>query len=325
MLMKDILVSGVKPTGEIHLGNYFGAMKQFVDMQDDYESRIFLADLHAITTIQDRDKMKRTTLDQVKSYLAIGLDPEKTTIFKQSDFAEITELSWIFNCVSTMPYLMRAHSFKDAEAKDKEINVGVFTYPLLMAADILIHDAKVVPVGKDQKQHVEISRDMARKFNTKFGETFVEPKEYIIDSLETIPGIDGQKMSKSYENTIPLFATREEIQKLVMKIPTTSASVEESKDPDEAIIYQIHKLIITAEEDVELRKQYINGGLGWKDAKDNLIEALDNFIKPLREKYESISDEEAIKVIQDGNKKIRPVIEKKLNEIKGKVGLIIND
>jgi len=323
--MKDILVSGVKPTGEIHLGNYFGAMKQFVDMQDDYESRIFLADLHAITTIQDRDKMKRTTLDQVKSYLAIGLDPEKTTIFKQSDFAEITELSWIFNCVSTMPYLMRAHSFKDAEAKDKEINVGVFTYPLLMAADILIHDAKVVPVGKDQKQHVEISRDMARKFNTKFGETFVEPKEYIIDSLETIPGIDGQKMSKSYENTIPLFATREEIQKLVMKIPTTSASVEESKDPDEAIIYQIHKLIITAEEDVELRKQYINGGLGWKDAKDNLIEALDNFIKPLREKYESISDEEAIKVIQDGNKKIRPVIEKKLNEIKGKVGLIIND
>lgn len=323
--MKDILVSGVKPTGDIHLGNYFGAMKQFVDMQDNYESRIFLADLHAITTVQDRELMLKQTLNQVKAYIAIGLNPEKTTIFKQSDFPEITELSWIFNCLSTMPYLMRAHSFKDAEAKNKDINVGVFTYPILMAADILIQDAKVVPVGKDQKQHVEISRDMARKFNTKFGDTFIEPKEHIIESVETVPGIDGQKMSKSYGNVIPLFASREEIEKLVMKIPTTSAAVEDSKDPDESIIYKIHKLVISDEEDVTLRKRYTDGGLGWKEAKDNLIEALDKFIKPMRERYESISDEEAMKVIQEGNDKIRPVIEAKIKDIKEKVGLIIND
>ena len=323
--MKDILVSGVKPTGDIHLGNYFGAMKQFVDMQDDYDSRIFLADLHAITTVQNKTDLQRKTIDQVKAYLAIGLNPEKTIIFKQSDFPEITELSWIFSCISTMPYLMRAHSFKDAEAKDKEINVGVFTYPILMAADILIQDANVVPVGKDQKQHVEISRDMARKFNTKFGEVFIEPKEHIIESVKTVPGIDGKKMSKSYENTIPLFASRDDIQSLVMKIPTTSEAVEDSKDPDESIIYKIHKLLITKVEDTELKKKYINGGLGWKEAKDNLVDSLDNFIKPLREKYDSISDEEAIKVIQEGNNKIRPIIEKKIVEIKKAVGLIIND
>jgi tryptophanyl-tRNA synthetase len=266
-----------------------------------------------------------TTLDQVKAYLAIGLDPEKTTIFKQSDFPEITELSWIFNCITTMPNLMRAHSFKDAEAKNKEINVGVFTYPILMAADILIQDAKIVPVGKDQKQHVEIAREVARKFNTTFGDTFIEPKEYIIESVETVPGIDGQKMSKSYGNTIQLFASRDEIKKLVMKIPTTSAAVEDSKDPDESIIYKIHKLVISKEEDTTLRKKYTDGGMGWKDAKDNLIEALDSFIKPMRDRYQDISDEDAIKVIQDGNKKIRPLIEKKIVDIKSKVGLIIND
>jgi tryptophanyl-tRNA synthetase len=275
--------------------------------------------------VQDKSTMQRLILDQVKAYLAIGLDPEKVTIFKQSDFPEITELSWIFSCISTMPYLMRAHSFKDAEAKDKEINVGVFTYPLLMAADILIQDANVVPVGKDQKQHVEISRDMARKFNTKFGDTFEEPKEYLLESVQTVPGIDGQKMSKNYNNGIPLFASREEIQRLVMKIPTTSAAVEDAKDPDESIIYQIHKLVITTEEDESLRKQYTDGGLGWKEAKDNLLEALDKFIKPMRDKYEEISDEEAIKVIQEGNKKIRPIIEKKLVDIKEKVGLTINN
>lgn len=323
--MKDILLSGVKPTGDIHLGNYFGAMKQFVDMQDDYESRIFLADLHALTSIQNSQKMESLILNQVKAYLAIGLDPKKTTIFQQSNFPQITELSWIFNCISTMPYLMRAHSFKDAEAKNKEINVGVFTYPLLMAADILIQDSNVVPVGKDQKQHVEITRDVARKFNKTFGDTFTEPKEYVIESVQTVPGIDGQKMSKSYDNVIPLFASREEIQKLVMKIPTTSAAIEDSKDPDESVIYQIHKLVISPEEDIELRRQYLDGGLGWKDAKDNLVEALDIFIKPMRERYESISDDEARKVILEGNEKVRPVVENKIREVKKKVGLIIND
>ena len=322
--MKDILLSGVKPTGDIHIGNYFGAMKQFVDMQDDYESRIFLADLHALTTVQDKERLEELSIDQVRIYLAIGLDPEKTTIFQQSAFPEITELSWIFNCLSTMPYLMRAHSFKDGEAKNKEINVGVFTYPLLMAADILIHNAKIVPVGKDQKQHVEIARDMARKFNQTYGETFIEPKEYIIESVETVPGTDGQKMSKSYENVIPLFASRDEIQKLVMKIPTTSATVEDSKDPDESIIYQIHKLVISPDEDNILRKQYTDGGLGWKEAKDNLVDALDNFIKPMRERYDNISDDYVRKVINDGNNKMRSVIEDKIKEVKEKVGLKIN-
>jgi len=230
---KKVLLSGVKPTGRPHIGNYFGAMKQFVDLQADYKSYIFIADLHALTTARDPKQLRADTLDLAIDYLAIGLDPEKVVFFKQSDVAEHTELAWIFNCLTTMPFLARAHAFKDAETKNKEVNVGLFDYPLLMAADILLYDTDVVPVGQDQKQHVEITRDTAEKFNFTYGETFKLPEPLIMDEVKTLPGLDGQKMSKSYSNTIPLFADEKEIKRLVMTIKTDSKDVSEPKNPEE--------------------------------------------------------------------------------------------
>jgi len=321
--MSKLVISGAQPSGILHIGNYFGALKQFVELSKEHETRFFLADLHALTSVQDREVLSRYTLNQVKAYVAIGLDPQKSIIFKQSDIPEVTELAWIFNCITTMPQLMRAHSFKDAEAKSKEINVGLFDYPVLMTADILIHNADIVPVGKDQKQHIEIAREIARKFNNTFEEIFTEPQEHIIESVEIVPGTDGQKMSKSYGNTIPLFATHEEIKKAVMGIPTDSATQEDSKNPDENIIYKIHQLFLDETQKEEVRAKYVNGGMGYKEAKEMCIESVENFIAPIREKYDSISDADARKILDDGKKRIRPIIEERMNLIRKAVGTSI--
>lgn len=243
-MKKKILVSGIKPTGQLHIGNYFGAMKQFVDLQNtgEFEIYIFLANYHALNSMQDREGMKKYSFDLICAYLAIGLDPKKVTLYKQSDIPEFAELTWIFNTQTTMPYLMRAHAFKDAEAKSKEISVGTFNYPILMAADILMYDADIVPVGKDQKQHVEMAREIGQKFNRIYGaDIFKDPQEYIVEDVETVPGIDGQKMSKSYNNVIPLFGTDEEMVKAIMSIVTDSKSSEDPKNPDEVLVYQIDR------------------------------------------------------------------------------------
>ena len=234
---KKILLSGVKPTGRPHIGNYFGAIKQFVELQNSYQCYIFIADLHALTTVQNRGELEENTAGVLLDYMAVGLDPNKVVIYKQSDVPQVAELAWVFNCLTTMPYLMRAHAYKDAEAKSKEVNVGLFDYPLLMAADILIQDADVVPVGQDQKQHVEIARDTAEKFNRIFGETFKLPEPLILAQVAIVPGMDGRKMSKSYGNTIPLFATDEEIEKAVMSIVTDSSG----ERPEN--VYAIHVLL----------------------------------------------------------------------------------
>src|SRR3990167_3684395 len=258
---KKILLSGVKPTGRPHIGNYFGAMKQFVDLQDGYECLFMIADYHALNFIQNKEEMHDNIVDLTLDYLAIGLNPKTSVIFRQSDVPAHTELAWIFDTITTMPYLMRAHAFKDAEAKDKEISVGTFNYPMLMAADILLYDTDVVPVGQDQKQHVEYARDTAQKFNRIFGETFKLPEPFILPHVETVPGTDGRKMSKSYGNTIPLFATDEEIKKAVMSIPTDSKGVDEPKNPDESIIFSIHKLLLDADKLKDLRTKYEKGGM----------------------------------------------------------------
>jgi tryptophanyl-tRNA synthetase len=325
--MKKVLLSGVKPTGRPHLGNYFGAMKQFVDLQDKHETNIFLADFHAITSVHNAAELKQNSIDMILDYLAIGIDPKKITLFKQSDVPEVTELAWIFNCITTMPYLMRAHAFKDAEAKDKEINVGVFDYPILMAADILLPGAQVVPVGKDQKQHVEYARDIAEKFNRIFGETFILPEAMILEDVATVPGIDGQKMSKSYNNTIPLFASDEEIRAAVMKIPTDSAGVEDPKDPDQSIIYQIHSLILDDSAKTQLRSQFEKGGLSYKDAKENLVKDLIEFISPMRERRAKYAKnlKKVLREIEKGGKRMRKKIQPKMNEVRMKVGLDINN
>lgn len=322
--MSKVLVSGVQPSGRLHIGNYFGALKQFVDLQDKYDSRFFIVDLHALTSLQKAEDLRENTIETVRDYLAIGLDPKKCLIFKQSDIPEVTELAWIFSCLTTMPYLMRAHAFKDAEAKNKEINVGKFEYPLLMAADILIHDAEAVPVGADQKQHIEIARDTAEKFNRAFGETFKLPEPLILESVATVPGIDGQKMSKSYGNTIPLFATDEEIEKLVMSIVTDSKSPTDPKDPEKDNIFALHKLFTHGPEFDELRDRYQAGDISYKESKEILIKNIKLFITPLRERRAKINKKDAIKVLEKGRKKAREIAEKKMEEVRERVGLTLN-
>lgn len=321
-MSKKTLVSGVKPTGRPHIGNYFGAMRQFVELQDEHNPYIFVADYHALTTLHDPEKLKQGIIDMVLDYLAIGLDPKKVVLFKQSDVSEHTELAWIFNSITTMPFLMRAHAFKDAEAKNKEISVGTFDYPLLMAADILLYDAEVVPVGQDQKQHVEITRDTAQKFNLLFGETFTLPNPHIIEGVETVPGTDGQKMSKSYNNTIPLFATLEEITQAVMSIPTDSKGVDEPKDISADHVYALHKLFSTHELE-SITEGYERGGLSYKESKDKLIANINAFIEPLREKRASLEGDldQVQQILEEGAKKAKEVASKKMEVVRKAIGI----
>ena len=319
---KKILLSGVKPTGRPHIGNYFGAMRQCVELQGDYSPFIFIADYHALTTVQNRAEMEENILGVALDYLAIGLDPTQVTLYKQSDIRLSTELAWIFECITTMPYLMRAHAFKDAEAKNKEINIGVFNYPMLMVADILLFHADVVPVGQDQKQHIEIARDMAEKFNRIFGETFKLPTPLILREVETVLGTDGCKMSKSYGNTIPLFAEDEEIRSAVMSIVTDSKGVEESKDPDSCNVFALHKLV--SEKDLpELARRYQEGGIGYKESKEILADTMINYFKPMREYRKELAQNtsEVYRILAEGAEKARAIAEATIVDVRQKIGV----
>jgi len=322
-MIKKTLVSGIKPTGSLHIGNYFGAIKQFVDLQNEYNSFVFLADYHALTSVKDKEKLNRLSFDVVCAYLACGLDPKKVTLYRQSTLTEHMELTWMFNCLVTMPWLQRAHAFKDAEAKDKEINVGTFDYPVLMAADILMYDADVVPVGKDQVQHVEMAREIADKFNNTYGQTFKRPKELLVKEVETVPGIDGQKMSKSYNNVIPLFGTDEEIKKAVMGIVTDSKAPEESKDPETNNIYNIYKLFATDEEREKMAEGFRAGGLGYGEAKKMLLEKVTEYFAPMRKAYEKYqaNPKKVYNILKKGEKKVRKMAENKMEVVRKLVGL----
>jgi tryptophanyl-tRNA synthetase len=315
--MKKRLLSGVKPTGQLHIGNYFGAMRQFVKFQDEYESFVFVADYHALTTYHSQthpEEVRQAIFDIVRGYLAIGLDPQKATLFQQSHLQEHTELAWIFNCITTMPYLMRAHAFKDAEAKNKEVSVGTFDYPMLMASDILLYDPDVVPVGKDQQQHVEFARDTAQKFNNLYGDTFKLPEHLILEEVATVPGIDGQKMSKSYGNTIPLFGKRDEIRDRVMAIVTDSASGK----PEH--VYAIHRLIKSEE---ELAPLYEDNVGKYKILKEALFEDLDAYLSPMRERYEALEkDREAVfNILGEGASVARDIAASKMSVVRKAVGV----
>ena len=326
-MANKIILTGVKPSDRPHIGNYFGAMKPMVDIQNDpaysgSDIHIFLADLHAITTVQDGPKLKQLSEELVIDYLAIGLNPEKVVLFKQSEIAEHTLLNWIFNCITTVPYLSRAHAYKDSLAKNKEPNVGLFDYPLLMAADILMYDTDVVPVGQDQKQHVEYARDTAEKFNSIYGTTFKLPEPMIVEGVGSLPGNDGRKMSKSYGNHLPLFSTDEEIKKFVMGIKTDSKGVDEPKNPDEDILFAYHKLV-SQDQLAAIREKYEKGGMGYKESKEILINSLIKFISPLREKRAEIAKnpERVQEILKAGTKKARAKAEAKMAEVRQKVGL----
>ena len=320
---KKTALSGVKPTGKVHLGNYFGAMRQFLDFQEEFELLVFIPDYHAITTIQDADILRENITDLMLDYLAIGLDPERVTFYRQSDAIEFTELTWILNCLVTVPWLERAHAFKDRTAKGIDATVGLFDYPVLMAADILLPGAEVVPVGKDQIQHIEMARELARKFNNTYGETFMEPQEHVVQSVAVVPGIDGQKMSKSYGNTIPLFGTDKEIKKAIMGIVTDSKLPADPKDPEECNVFALHKLITPEPQLSDIRKGYIDGGLGYGDSKKILLENYLAFIAPMRERRNYYEENPGIvrQILDEGKTKIQKIVQTKMKEVREKVGL----
>jgi len=323
-MSKKKLVSGIQATGRLHIGNYLGAMRQFVELQDEYDAHIFVANYHSLTTVQDRDLLEKQTMDVVLDYLAIGLDPEKVTLYTQTSVPQLFELTWIFNTLVTVPWLERAHAFKDKSAKGVEASVGLFDYPVLQAADIVLPGADVVPVGEDQRQHIEMAREIVRKFNTTFGATFIEPQELIRDDVAVVPGTDGEKMSKSYHNTIPLFGTDDEIKKAVMGIVTDSAAPDEPKKPDEVIMYQIYKLVASTEKSEAMQESLEKGGLGYGDAKKMLLEVILEMITPMRERREEYEKNmDAVHdILKQGGEKMSALAEEKMKEVRLQAGLI---
>ncbi|MCF7831844.1 MAG: tryptophan--tRNA ligase [Candidatus Pacebacteria bacterium] len=319
---KKRMLSGIQPTGAPHIGNYFGMIKQLVDSQESYEIFAMVVNYHALTTVVNGKQLQDNTKNVVLDFLGAGLDPEKVILFKQSDVLEHTELTWIFNCLVTMPWLSRAHAFKDKTEKGIEASVGLFDYPILMSADILLYDVPVVPVGEDQRQHVEMAREIARKFNGLYGETFIEPEEKIVKDVAIVPGTDGQKMSKSYGNIIPLFGTDAEIKKAVMSIVTDSKNPEDPKNPDDVIVYQLYKLVAPEKSD-KMKTQLETGGLGYGDAKKMLLEAILEMVAPMRERraYYENNPDLVEKILKQGGEKARYVAQEKMSRVRKLVGL----
>jgi tryptophanyl-tRNA synthetase len=322
--MKRIL-SGIQPSGKPHLGNYLGAIRQHIEMQKNFEAYLFIADLHALTTVKDPKLMRSQTYDLAVSYLALGLNPEKTIFFKQSGISEHSELCWILDCMVKMPFLERAHAWKDALGKGKkDITVGLFNYPILQAADILLYEPDLVPVGQDQKQHVEMTRDIATTFNNTFGETFKIPEPFIKEEVAVVPGTDGQKMSKSYGNTIEIFADESTIKKQIMGIITSSIPLKDPKDPKTCNVFKIYKLLATEEETKKLEEKYLKGNFGYGDAKKILLEKILEHFKEAREKYTELFKKKDYinSIIEEGNKKAKNQASKVLQSVKEKIGYL---
>ena len=309
---KQRLLTGLQPSGALHIGNYFGALKPFVDLYQDYDSHLMVVDYHALTTMRDPDALRTHIRDIVRDYIAAGVDPEQVVLFKQSDVPQHTELAWIFECLVTVPFLMQAHAYKDKVAKGLEANAGLFNYPMLMAADILLYDTQVVPVGEDQRQHIEYAREAAQKFNNAYGETFHAPQEKIFDGVGIVPGIDGQKMSKSYKNTIPLFGTTDDVAKAVMSIVTDSTG-----DRPEHV-YAIHRLFKSEEELAGLYEEHAGK---YKNLKEALIEDIEEFLGPMRKKRASITDSDVADILTRGGDQARERAEAKMADVRNKLGV----
>lgn len=280
-------LSGIQPSGKIHLGNYFGAIKQHIELQDQGDAFYFIANYHALTSIDNPELLRNLTIDVALDYLALGLSPEKAVLFKQSDIPEVTELTWLLSTVTGMGLLERGHSYKDKVAKGIPAKVGLFTYPVLMASDILIYQSDIVPVGADQVQHIEMTQDMAGYFNSTYKEVFKRP-EPRLNATAKIPGIDGQKMSKSYNNAIPLFAEGKELKKLVMSIITDSTPVEAPKNPDENVVYQLYIMFANDAEKEDMRGKFLTGGYGYGEAKKALLTKIDEYFSPARERRKEL-------------------------------------
>jgi tryptophanyl-tRNA synthetase len=316
--------SGMQPSGQLHLGNYFGSMLPNLEASKKAdESIFFIADLHALTTLNDSAELLRLRHEAFIDYLATGFDPAQTIMFYQSDVPMHAELMWILMTVTPMGLLERAVSYKEKIEKGIAASAGLFTYPVLMAADILLYGSDRVPVGKDQKQHLEMARDIAQKFNQTYGDVFTIPEPVIVESVAVVPGTDGQKMSKSYGNTIPLFANEAQAKKAIMKIITDSKGVDEPKDPETCTVFRIHRLFLSDKEQAELAARYRAGGLGYGDAKKMLLETYLQKLKPLHEKRAAIAKDTTLlaRLRKEGAEKAQELAETMMKKVRDAVGL----
>lgn len=317
------VLSGIQPSGKLHIGNFFGAMRQHLQLQAEHDSFYFIADYHALTSHPTPDEIAGHTLDVAMDYIALGLDTEKTIFWRQSDVPEVTELTWLLACVTPVGLLQRCTSYKDKVAQGLSPNHGLFTYPVLQAADILIYNSNLVPVGADQKQHIEVTRDIAIRFNNAYGEVFTIPEEHIIESVAIVPGVDGRKMSKSYGNTIEIFEPEKSAKKKIMKIVTDSTPVEDPKDPDKCNVFALLKLVASPEELVEWENKYRNGGMGYGQAKKRLAELMLDYFKPYREKRSELENNISYvkEVLANGAERAKAVASKTLEKARQAVGL----
>ncbi|MGL1931334.1 MAG: tryptophan--tRNA ligase [Desulfotalea sp.] len=317
------ILSGIQPSGKLHIGNYFGMMETMVSQSEKDEQYVFIVDYHALTSVRDRDVLAQGTLEAAADFLALGLDPDKCVFWVQSDVPEVCELTWLLSVITPMGLLERCHSYKDKVAKGLHASHGLFAYPVLMAADILLYQADLVPVGKDQKQHLEVARDIAHKFNNDYGETFTIPEPGITEQGATIPGLDGQKMSKSYDNTIPIFAEGKPLKKRVMSIATDAKGIEEPKDPDVCSLYKLLNLFATKERMTEIRDLYVNGGAAYGYLKIELLDLLNDKFGAAREKKkEFMNDPEMVRqILAKGALKAREKAMVTIEDVRDKVGL----
>jgi len=318
------VLSGVQPSGTLHIGNYFGAIRQFIELQNEHECYYFLADLHALTTVRDPDRMRALVRELAAGYLALGLDPERSVIYRQADMPEIPELTWYLSTVTSMGLLQRCHSFKDKVAQGVVPNHGLFAYPVLMAADILIVRSDLVPVGKDQKQHLEVTRDIAASFHATYGaEVFTLPEPLIRDDVAVIPGVDGQKMSKSYGNTIDIFGPEKPIRKRIMSLVTDSTPVEDPKPKEGNALYQLLKIFAPAEDRAWVERAFVEGGVGYGDMKKRLFEYFLATFGQARARYDELMADpaEVDRILLAGADRARETVAPLMDDVRRAVGI----
>ena len=320
-------LSGIQPSGRLHLGNYFGAVRQFRRLQDEgHECFYFLANYHAMTSLTDRQELEALTLHLAAGYLALGIDPDRSVFFAQSDVPQVTELCWMLNCVCPVSLMEKAHSYKDKVARGMAANMGLFDYPVLQAADIVIYDANIVPVGADQKQHVEMTRDIAVKFNLTYGQVLVVPEPYIVAEVAVVPGIDGQKMSKSYGNDIEIFQSEKATVRRCKQIVTDSTPLAQPKDPDACNVYALLKLLAAPDEAEDIAARYRAGGYGYGDAKARLAELVNRQFADARDRYAELDkDTDRVRdILREGGRKAREVAEATMDRVRRAAGIVTN-
>ncbi|KPJ51702.1 tryptophanyl-tRNA synthetase [candidate division TA06 bacterium DG_24] len=317
------VLSGIQPSGSLHIGNYFGMMRRMIAYQEEHELYCFIVNLHAMTTVSNAKELREGTIAAATDFLALGLDPEKAIFWVQSDVPEVTELTWILSNVTPMGLLQRCHSYKDKIARGLSPNHGLFAYPVLMAADILLYQSEIIPVGKDQKQHVEVARDIAIKFNQTYGETFVIPEPEIEDEVAVVPGIDGQKMSKSYDNTIEIFADEESVRQKVMGIVTDSRPIDEKKDPEADNLFLLYKLFAAPEDAASLADRYRTGGVRYSEVKKELFSLIIDYFGPYRRKRAQLAKDPSVvrEILRRGAERARERAAPTIEKVRERVGI----